>query len=154
MSLISWLKGWSGKRRTCSYNTVIKFVYRMETRKWHCAVPSSLHENLTPDGLIRIALKELGSCSPRRKGSSSYGHVWPGGSNLRYVVEFVFVGRIHDDGFMGWEVSYSHPNEDGHIEKGIRFPYSPLDNGSIEAFLRLQIREAEMEILTKILTLE
>jgi hypothetical protein len=70
------------------------------------------------------------------------------------VVEFIFTGKVHPDGFMGWEVSYSHPNENGTIDTGPRMPYAPLDNGAIEAFFREQLAIAEMEICGKILSRE
>jgi hypothetical protein len=70
------------------------------------------------------------------------------------MVEMVFVGKVHPDGFIGWEVSYTHPNENGHISNGPRLPYGPFDKGAIEAFLRDQLEEAEMGIITKRLTLE
>lgn len=155
MRIIDWLLRRPGTRKTYSYATVIKFVYMMHDKEWWCVTPGQkTDEGKTPDSLVALAMQELRNCRPRTKESSPYGHVWPGGSNVRYTVEFVFVGKVHSDGFIGWEVSYTHPNENGHVFNGPRLPYAPFDKGAIEAFLRDQLEEMEMGILTKRLTQE
>lgn len=154
MRILDWLFRRPGTRKTYEYATVIKFVYVYRDKSWRCVVPDMVHERITRDHLISLALRELHNCPPRHKDAAPYGHVWPGGSNIRYMVEFVFVGKVYPDGFTGWEVTYTHPNENCHISNGGRFKYGRAYEDAIIAFMRHELAVAEEAILVKLLSQE
>lgn len=154
MNIWGWFKKVPGTRKTCRYNTVIKFIYVFDEKAWACVVPGVAHQNLSHDMLIQTALYELRECKPRKKNAASFGHIWPGGSNQKYVIEFVFDGQVFPDGFIGWQVTYTTPNENAQIDNGGRFQYGKMHEGSLEAFFRYQLDMAELEICSKILSRE
>jgi hypothetical protein len=154
MRIFDWLFGRRPiARKTYVYKTLIKFVYRFNDKTWRCIFPSGDADDVTCEQLIKIALRELDVCSPVVNLSDpSLYHTWPGISDMRYMVEFLFDGSIAPDGFMGWSVTYSHPNPNGHISTGDRFEYG--DTQAITAFLQEQLEVAQLAIVTKILSSE
>ena len=154
MRIWDWIRGLPGTRSKYQYSTVIKFIYMFDSREWVVVVPGVSTGGLTRDAMIAHAVRELHNCFPMPKNAAPIGHLWPGGSNVKYVLEFVFNGRVRGDGTQGWDVAYTFPNEQGIITTGPRFAYGHQNEHEIIAFFREQLEIADMEICSKILSRE
>ena len=154
MRIWDWIRGLPGTRRKYQYSTVIKFIYMFEAREWAVVVSGVSTAGLTREAMIAYAVRELHNCFPMPKDASPIGHLWPGGSNKKFVLEFVFNGRVRSDGTQGWDVAYTFPNEQGIITTGPRFEYGRMHELAIIEFFREQLELADMEICSKILSRE
>ena len=149
---MKWLK-LLFSRKHYTYQAILRYTYTYHDSQWMLTVPQLARVDLTTDQMVELSIRELRMVRPRRN-EADYGFVWPGGSNKKYMMEFVFTTAQLADGEYGWSVSYTHPNENSEITSGPKFRYGREGESAIREFLHEQIFIAEMEMCSKILSRE